>query len=204
MKTEKNYWTKRYLNHEIGWDIGYPSTPIKEYIDQLEHNNSRILIAGAGNAYEAEYLWKAGFKNVFILDISEIPLKQFQERNPDFPKHQLLLEDFFEHKGKYDLIFEQTFFCSFIPTDENRMNYAKKMADLLNPEGKLVGVWFDIPLTFDNEKRPFGGDKALYLKYLNPFFEIQTFKKCYNSISARKGTELFGIFKTKNQNNISS
>lgn len=191
---EEAYWTQRYQEDRTGWDIGYPSTPLKTYIDQLEDKSISILIPGAGNAYEAEYLWKKGFHNVFIMDISPVPIQQFEKRNPDFPKQQLLLEDFFQHNTEYDLIFEQTFFCSFIPTSENRNAYAKHMAKLLKPSGKLVGVWFDIPLTGGMEKRPFGGDKELYLSYLNPHFTTITFERCYNSIPPRIGNELFGIF----------
>lgn len=192
---EQNYWTKRYHEKSTGWDIGYPSTPLKEYIDQLKDKNIYILIPGAGNAYEAEYLWDQGFRNVFVMDISEFPLKQFRERNPDFPEAQLLLEDFFQHKAQYDLILEQTFFCSLVPTDANRNRYVNQMASLLRPKGKLVGVWFEIPLTEDMEKRPFGGDKNLYLSYLRPHFKTITFESCYNSISPRIGNELFGIFR---------
>ena len=191
---EQDYWTQRYQEERTGWDIGYPATPLKAYIDQLEDTSISILIPGAGNAYEAEYLWKLGFENVFVMDISEFPLKQFQDRNPDFPKEQLLFENFFQHDKQYDLILEQTFFCSFVPTETNRNAYAKQMEKLLKPNGKLVGVWFDIPLTGDLEKRPFGGDRELYLKYLSPFFRTITFERCYNSIPPRKGNELFGIF----------
>lgn len=197
MKEEQNYWTQRYQEQQTGWDIGYPSTPVKEYIDQLKDKSISILIPGAGNAYEAEYLWNQGFKNVYVMDISVIPLIQFQNRSPDFPSSQLLHEDFFKHKGQYDLIIEQTFFCSFVPTDENRNAYAKQMAALLSPNGKLVGLWFDIPLTEDFEKRPFGGDKKLYLSYLASFFKTKTFEQCQNSIPPRMGNELFGIFISK-------
>jgi thiopurine S-methyltransferase len=193
-KTENEYWTERYLNQNTGWDIGYPSTPLKEYIDQLTETSLEILIPGAGNAYEAEYLWRKGFKNVIVIDISEVPLKHFKKRNPQFPDNQLIHGNFFEHKGSYDLILEQTFFCSFVPTDENRSAYAKQMSRLLRKNGKLVGVWFDFPLTDDMEMRPFGGDKSLYLKYLNPYFETLSFEKCYNSITPREGKELFGNF----------
>ncbi|MFS4468005.1 hypothetical protein [Maribacter sp. 2210JD10-5] len=51
MQNEENYWTKRYHEEETGWDIGYPSTPLKAYIDQLEDKMISILIPGAGNAY---------------------------------------------------------------------------------------------------------------------------------------------------------
>jgi methyl halide transferase len=193
-KTE-SYWTNRYNDQSTGWDIGYPSTPLKEYIDQLVDKNISVLIPGAGNAYEAEYLIEQGFANVFVMDISPIPLQNFIDRNPNFPKAQLIEADFFEHKGKYDLIIEQTFFCSFEPTKENRINYAKQMNALLNTNGKLVGVWFDIPLVVGNmDKRPFGGSKEEYLDYLKPYFDVKNFETCYNSIVPRAGQELFGIF----------
>jgi methyl halide transferase len=196
-KTE-NYWTNRYKDQSTGWDLGEPSMPLKIYIDQLENKEISILIPGAGNAYEAEYLIELGFKNVFVMDISKIPLDNFRERNPDFPDDQLLETDFFEHDGKYDLIIEQTFFCSFEPTQESRKLYGQKMAELLNPNGKLVGLWFDIPLIEGNfEKRPFGGNKTEYLTYLEPFFEVKTFEKCYNSIKPRENQELFGVFLKK-------
>lgn len=196
-KQEEKYWTARYQAGHTGWDIGYPSRPLKSYIDQLKNKNLKILISGAGNAYEAEYLWEQGFTNVYVLDVSPAPLQAFQERNPDFPLHQLVQEDFFAHTETYDLILEQTFFCSFVPTDENRFTYARQMARLLKPKGKLVGVWFDFPLTDDMEKRPFGGDKKLYLGYLSKYLDVVTFERCHNSIPPRQGKELFGIFERK-------
>ena len=51
-----NYWQTRYLNAETGWDLGKVSPPLQAYIDQLSSQNLKILIPGAGNAYEAEYL----------------------------------------------------------------------------------------------------------------------------------------------------
>ncbi len=195
IQKEENYWTQRYQEERTGWDIGYPSTPLKAYIDQLESKDLDILIPGAGNAYEAECLWQQGFKNVFVLDISPIPLNAFQIRNPAFPASQLLCTDFFQLQGQYDLILEQTFFCSFVPTDENRTAYAEQMRALLKPEGKLVGLWFDIPLTGDLEKRPFGGDQTLYERYLTKSLTKVVFERCYNSIPPRQGKELFGIFK---------
>lgn len=195
---QKNYWSNRYKEDKTGWDIGSASTPLKTYIDHLKNKQQKILIPGAGNAYEAEYLFNQGFEQVYVLDISRAPLDAFQRRVPEFPSEQLIEENFFAHESPYDLILEQTFFCSFPPTKANRQLYAKKMHELLVPQGKLVGLWFDIPLTGDMEKRPFGGNKAEYLSYLEPLFEVVVFEKCYNSIPPRSGNELFGIFKKKN------
>jgi len=192
-KSEEKYWTNRYAENNIGWDIGHPSTPIKTYIDQLENKALKILIPGAGNAYEAEYLYNEGFKNIYVLDISAAPLTNLKKRCPDFPNKQLIQDNFFSHTGHYDLIIEQTFFCSFEPNKENRTAYAQQMRALLKPGGKLVGLWFD-KAREENGKRPYGGSRAEYLSYLQPYFEVQLFESCYNSIKPRAGTELFGIF----------
>jgi thiopurine S-methyltransferase len=151
IKAEENFWTQRYIQKNTGWDIGKPSTPLKSYIDQLQNKTLKILIPGAGNSYEAEYLYNNGFKNVYVLDISELPLKALKKRVPNFPENQIIQDNFFLLEGCYDLVLEQTFFCSFPPTIENRTNYGKKMRDLIKPKGKLVGLWFNFPLTSDME-----------------------------------------------------
>lgn len=112
----ETFWNHKYISGEIGWDIGYISTPFKEYFDQLHDKNLKILIAGGGNSYEAEYLFNKGFKNVFVVDISSIPLKNLAERVPSFPKENLLHSDFFELETTFNLIIEQTFFCALAPS----------------------------------------------------------------------------------------
>ncbi|MFK7787435.1 MAG: methyltransferase domain-containing protein [Crocinitomicaceae bacterium] len=190
----EQYWTNRYENESTGWDLGSISEPLRQYFDQLEDKGLKILIPGAGNAYEAEYLFRSGFYNTHIVDISSIPLGNFKQRMTEFPSQQIIHGDFFELKDQYDLIIEQTFFCSFPPVDNFRKRYAEKMSDLLRPGGKLVGLWFDIPLKDDLSKRPFGGSKEEYESILGEYFTIHTLNKCYNSISGRDGDELFGIF----------
>jgi SAM-dependent methyltransferase len=195
--SQEAYWTQRYQDNMTGWDIGSPSLPLQTYIDQIENKQLRILIPGAGNAYEAEYLHQQGFHHVYVLDISKVPLDQFQERVPDFPASHLLHGDFFDLEDTFDLILEQTFFCSLEPSGENRGAYARKMQQLLTPQGKLVGVWFKHPLTKDS-KRPFGGSKQEYTSYLKPYFHALVFEDCFNSIPSRMGNELFGIFERRN------
>ena len=193
MNTEK-YWTERYESAQTGWDIGHVSTPIKSYFEQVEDKNLSILIPGAGRAYEAEYLHNAGFANVYVLDISALPLQAIKKRIPDFPKENLIQGDFFEHEGSYDIIVEQTFFCSFSPTKENRRTYAQKMHKLLKSGGKLVGLWFSFAAYGEPDSPPYGGSREEYLTYFEPNFRVKSFEPCYNSISPRMGKELFGIF----------
>ena len=90
-KFSSSYWNEHYLQNRTGWDIGYVSTPIKEYVDQLEDKQIRILIPGAGNAYEVEYLFISGFTNVFLLDFSEKSILNYLDRCPDFPADHIIL-----------------------------------------------------------------------------------------------------------------
>ena len=181
-----NYWNKRYVNSENGWDLGAISLPIKEYIDQLTDTSISILIPGCGNGYEGEYLIEKGFQNVYLLDFAEEPLLNFKNNNPNFPVENLINEDFFKHQGNYDLIIEQTLFCAIDP--KLRMNYAKKISELLTPKGKLIGLLFNREF---QSGPPFGGSKNEYLTYFTPYFKCVKMEDCFNSIEPRKGTELF-------------
>lgn len=190
---DKEYWEHKYENNKTGWDIGYVSTPIKEYIDQLENKELKILIPGGGNSHEAEYLIDNGFKNISVLDIAQQPLKNIETRIPHFPTKHLINQNFFEHTTTYDLIIEQTFFCALSPS--LRTNYVDKTHSLLNKNGKLVGLLFDFELT--EEGPPFGGDLIEYIQLFYAKFEIKVFEKCYNSIKPRQGKEFFFIFEKK-------
>lgn len=184
---DQTFWTERYLQQQTGWDIGYVSTPIKTYLDQVEDKALHVLIPGAGNAYEAEYAWQQGFQNVWVVDISEEPLKHLAQRVPDFPKEQLIHQDFFAHEGQYDLIIEQTFFCALDP--KLREAYALKMKNLLKPKGRLVGLLFNAPMNED--RPPFGGHQSEYQALFEKYFQIHTMAEAHNSIPPRQGKELF-------------
>ena len=193
MELNKKNWNSRYDTKETGWDIGFVSPPLKEYIDQITDLNIKILIPGCGNAYEAEYLFNKGFKNIFIVDYSQIAISNLIKRIPDFPIFNAVCDDFFNISGQYDLILEQTFFCAIDPKLRN--NYAKQISSLLKANGKLVGLFFSVPMFSDHP--PFGGSKQEYIECFSKLFSINTIEKCYNSIKSRNNKELFFIFNKK-------
>ncbi|NMM50593.1 SAM-dependent methyltransferase [Flammeovirgaceae bacterium KN852] len=183
------YWQERWENGQTGWDIGYASPPIAEYVNQLSDKYQKILIPGVGNGYEAIYLKENGFKNVYVIDLAQKPLDNIKERFPDFPDDHLIHGDFFEHEDQYDLILEQTFFCALDPG--LRSDYKNKMLGLLNPGGKLTGLWFTFPLT--DQGPPFGGSPQEYHNLFKNDFNIKVAEPCYNSIPPRMGNEFFMI-----------
>ena len=187
MKLTEEYWNNCYQNNDTGWDLGKISKPIEAYFSQLNNKELSILIPGGGNSHEAEYILSNGFKNVFVVDISPFAISNIKERVPNFPANHLFNEDFFKINGTFDLIVEQTFFCAI---DKNlRSAYAKKVAELLSSEGKLVGLLFDAPLNEDYP--PYGGTKKEYVSYFAPYFDIETMEPCYNSIQPRSGREIW-------------
>ncbi len=182
----REFWSKRYADHQTGWDLGAVSPPIKTYFEQIDDKSLQILIPGCGNGYEAEYLHHLGFENVHVLDFASEPLKKLKERVPSFPDEHIFVGDFFEHQGKYDIIVEQTLFCAIHPSQ--REAYAKNVKRLLKDRGKLVGLLFDTE--FDGGP-PYGGCKEEYMTYFNKYFSKVSMGRCYNSIPPRMGKELF-------------
>jgi len=191
MNLNKEFWENKYENKDTGWDIGYISTPLKTYINQLENKNIKILIPGAGRGYEPIYLHEQGFKNVFVVDIAQQPLDYIKKVAPTFPGEHLIQEDFFNLKlNGFNLILEQTFFCALSP--ELRPNYVLKTHSLLEKKGKLAGLLFNFAKT--EKGPPFGGSKKEYVNLFGAKFTIKTLEKASNSILPRAGKELFFIF----------
>lgn len=184
---DQNYWNERWQKSETGWDLGKASPSITEYMEQYTNQNAAILIPGCGNGYEAEFLIENGFTNITLIDIATKAVELLNERFVNKPQVKVINEDFFQHKGNYDLIIEQTFFCAILPTQ--RKKYAEKTASLLNENGKVIGVLFDHQ--FNQTFPPFGGCPCEYKPLFEPYFTIKTMAECYNSIPARVNTEVF-------------
>jgi SAM-dependent methyltransferase len=186
------YWEAQYKAKTTGWDLGQVSPPIQAFVDTVADKNSRILIPGCGNSYEAEYLLEQGFTNITVIDIAPTPVAVLKEKFKNNTSIQIVLGDFFEHQGNYDLIIEQTFFCALPPT--MREKYVWKMYQLLAEEGIITGVLFN--RTFDSGP-PFGGSKEEYVKLFAAAFDFLKMDLCCNSITPRANSELFIELKKK-------
>lgn len=188
---DQSYWNERYIAKTTAWDLGQVSPPLKDYIDQLSNKDLRILIPGCGNSHEAEYLLHKGFNNITLIDIAPDLVKNLELKFQLYPNIKVIAGDFFKHKGEYDLILEQTFFCALHP--ELRKNYVEAMTKLLPSGGKIAGVLFD--KEFEDEGPPFGGKSEEYRMLFEKDFELKIFESSTNSFSKRAGTELFIILR---------
>ena len=183
----QNYWEEKWQKQEIGWDIGYASPAIADYFKKVSDKNSKILIPGCGNAYEAEFLLKEGFKDISIVDISPKACEILKEKFKGNKEVKIFCGDFFQHEGKYKFIIEQTFFCA-IPTIY-RSKYVEKAADLLSENGRLIGLLFN--RNFEQKGPPFGGSSAEYGFLFKKYFDIIKMEESTKSIPERTESELF-------------
>ncbi|WP_410881104.1 methyltransferase domain-containing protein [Myroides sp. DW712] len=193
MTWNKDYWEDRYAKKEDFWNSKAITTPLKAYIDQVKDKTLYVLVPGVGHGHELVYLVQQGFSQSKGLDFTTMAFEETLKSEPSLSIDHVIVGDFFTHEGTYDLIIEQTFFCS-LPLDK-RKDYVQKMHELLRPEGKLVGLLFDT--VFDTATPPFGGSKAEYKALFEPYFTIEVMERAYNSIKPRQDRELFIILKKK-------
>ena len=168
----------------IGWDLGGVSPALKFWMDQLPDKSASILIPGAGNAYEVDYLVTLGFTNITVIDIAPKLVAALKQRFASVNEVTIILGDFFELEGKFDVVLEQTFFCAIDP--ELRSQYVDKMIDLLTDKGQLLGVLFNRSFIGGP---PFGGSTEEYEVLFRDKFEAK-FLPCDVSHPARKGSEV--------------
>ncbi|KAK3403080.1 S-adenosyl-L-methionine-dependent methyltransferase [Sordaria brevicollis] len=171
----------------------FPKAPSS--LDDFDKPRPKALVAGCGRGHDALLLAAHGY-DVFGLDSSPTSLEEAKnnekkvegEENKELyaPRRELgvttkgrvmwVVGDFFENdwvndsgygkvKNGFDLIFDYEFFCALPP--EARPQYAKRMSDLLNPDGGRL-VCLEWPLDKDPSTGgpPWGVSGDLYLAHL--------------------------------------
>jgi len=193
MPLDQTYWDNQYQSETTGWDLGDVSPPIKSYVDAIKNKEIAILIPGCGNSYEAAYLLEQGFTNITVIDIASTLVHHLKLKFENNKNIKIILGDFFEHQGVYDLIIEQTFFCALPPS--LRQKYVWKMAQLLSKKGKLSGLLFNREFEVSP---PFGGNQTEYEHLFKNAFIYNNLFVPNNSVEKRQGHELFMEF-SKNE-----
>lgn len=183
------YWEQRYVDKNTGWDAGDVVPQWKSFFKDFTASDKgkRILVPGAGLGHEVEYLHRAGFQDVHILDWSSSAIESFQQRLPTFPKTHCHVGDFFEHSDQYYMIVEQTFFCAIDPS--LREQYVRAIDNLLTEEGQWAAMLFNTH--FDGDGPPFGGSINEYINLFKGVFKEIVIDEEPASIKPRKGREVF-------------
>src|SRR5919108_1257871 len=134
-----DFWTSRYTAGKTPWDLGGVPAALKSFLARSSPPG-KVLIPGCGSGYEVQAFHEAGY-DVTAIDFSPAALEQ-AKRVLGVLAARVIFGDFFTYNfglGGFDLIYERTFLCSMPPS--RWPDYANRMADLLSPGGKLVGIF---------------------------------------------------------------
>lgn len=137
--TSPQFWSTRYAAQRTPWDLHGVPEALRAFLARSRTSGS-VLIPGCGSGYEVGAFHDAGF-DVTALDFS--PVAMAQAANVLGPlSSKVHLGDFFTHDfegRRFDFIYERTFLCSMPPA--RWPDYAARMAELLAPAGRLIGVF---------------------------------------------------------------
>jgi SAM-dependent methyltransferase len=144
------FWEKRFRENLTPWDAGRVPARLEQFL-KTEPPRQRVLIPGCGSGYEVRAFAEAGFET-FAIDFAPAAVERARQTLGPLA-HLVRLEDFFgfDFDRPFDLVYERAFLCS-LPRPL-RPHYAKRVVELLGPQGKVVGFFF-----FEDGERgpPFG------------------------------------------------
>ena len=137
--THPDFWTTRYAAGKTPWDFGGVPAALRSFLAR-SHAPGRVLIPGCGSGYEVQAFHEGGY-DVTAIDFSPAAIGQ-AKRILGILADRVIFGDFFTYdfgQRNFDLIYERTFLCSMPPS--RWPDYANRMADLLSPEGRLIGIF---------------------------------------------------------------
>jgi len=136
---QPDFWTVRYAAGKTPWDFGGVPSALKSFLERFAVPG-RVMIPGCGSGYEVQAFHAAGYEGSAI-DFSPAAVEQ-AKRVLGFLAERVIWGDFFTYdfgQRRFDLIYERTFLCSMAPS--RWPEYVNRMADLLLPGGRLIGVF---------------------------------------------------------------
>ena len=134
-----DFWTIRYAAGKTPWDFGGVPAALKSFLASSSAPG-RVLIPGCGSGYEVQAFHAAGY-DVTAIDFSPAAVDQ-AKRVLGALAEKVIHGDFFTYdfgQRRFDLIYERTFLCSMTPS--RWPEYVNRMAELLSPGGRLIGVF---------------------------------------------------------------
>lgn len=190
-------WDQRYVDADTPWDLRGPTPEFTRIINETDFftEGARVLVPGCGRGYDVVTLAEANLR-VTALDFSAEALKHLHKmlvaKGEDVQSRVELVEsDFFlfakdsSRIKQYDYVLEYTFFCAIPPS--SRKEYAFSLAQILNPNGQLLGLFF--PIEEREGGPPYGVSESAIREAFDPFFAIEI-SQPEQSIPPRKGREI--------------
>ena len=134
------FWNQRYASGETPWVLHKIPAALRSFLKRTRRKG-RVLIPGCGTDHGVIKVFAdAGFE-VTAIDFSPVALAETKKGLGNF-HGKIIRADFFKSDfgRRFDLVYERTFLCAMHPRRWPR--YAKRVAELLRPGGKLIGIFF--------------------------------------------------------------
>jgi SAM-dependent methyltransferase len=138
------FWNERYASAETPWVLHKIPATLRSFLKRTP-TRGRVLIPGCGTDYRVIKAFAAAGFEVTAIDFSPVALAETKKALGNFGPSRtgrIMRADFFKSDfGRhFDLVYERTFLCAMNPRRWSR--YAKRVAELLRPGGRLVGIFF--------------------------------------------------------------
>ncbi len=195
----KKHWEKIYQTKNVNEVSWYQSTPTTS-LDFLEQFNvpltAKIIDVGGGDSFFVDNLLSLGYKDITVLDISEVALEKAKRRLGDSAKEvKWIVADAatFKPTEKYDFWHDRAAF-HFLTHEDEINNYILTIQKSIKPTGVLVVGTFSeqgpekcsgIEIKQYSEttmterlKKFFKKVKCITVDHITPFNTIQNFIFC--------------------------
>jgi SAM-dependent methyltransferase len=178
------FWNQRYASGETPWVLHKIPAALRSFLTRTRRKG-RVLIPGCGTDHGVIKVFAdAGFE-VTAIDFSPVVLAETKKALGNFDG-KIMRADFFKSDfgRRFDLVYERTFLCAMHPRRWAR--YAKRVAELLRPGGKLIGIFF---YGTEPEPPPYPINKTQAAKIFGKHFRLLRDVRVSDSVPMFAGRE---------------
>ena len=178
------FWNQRYASGETPWTLQAIPATLRSFVKKTQTRGT-VLIPGCGTDHAVlQFFRTAGF-DVTAIDFSTAAVAQIKKALRNFDG-KIIGGDFFtfDFQSRFDLIYERTFLCALPP--QKWPHYAKRVARLLRPGGKLAGIFF---YGTEPEPPPYPLSDARAAEIFGKYFRLIRDVKIADSVAMFAGRE---------------
>ena len=178
------FWDQRYASGETPWVLRKIPHTLRSFLKKRP-TRKRILIPGCGTDHGViKAFADAGFE-VTAIDFSPVALAETKKALGNFDG-KIMRADFFksDFERRFDLVYERTFLCAMHP--RKWAGYANRVAELLRPGGKLIGIFF---YGTEPEPPPYPINKTRAKELFGKYFRLIRDLKVSDSVPMFDGME---------------
>ncbi|MCF7841204.1 MAG: methyltransferase domain-containing protein [Candidatus Marinimicrobia bacterium] len=194
--SQHHFWESIYANGKPAWDMGTATPAFQALIETEQLKPCKVCLPGSGLGYDAILFAQNGF-DVTSLEFAPTAVRHQQELagtvGVEFEICECDLFDLPEkHLGAYELVVEYVTMCAVAP--EQRDEFSRVMAGLLQPGGKHISLLF--PIEDRPDGPPYGLDERASITSLERAgLILESNQEHPATIKPRRGREKLLIFR---------